>query len=203
MAVAVAWFFWTVFTVMGAIALFPSNAIKAGMGPVLMWSFCALYAFAGLVALFSPNALREAGRAILSRPSARIAGIGYMIVGAALYRVAGGTSLPLLGHVVGVIAFIKGGVQLLLPTVAITVVEWWRDLSSAYFRAAALAAFVLAGLFGYAAEPKSKPVELGDGLAAESAAGAGETRDALPAVLPPDQSAVPAEVTPTAPQPAQ
>lgn len=197
MAVAFTWLIWTVFTVMGAVALVPSAALKASMGPVLMWSFCGVYTIAGLIALFSPNTMREIGRAFLGRPSARVAGIGYMIIGAALYRVAGGTSLPLLGHVVGALAFIKGGVQLLLPMVAITVIEWWRDLPSAYFRVGALFAFALAGLFAYAAEPKSAPANSGDATGGNPMATVGETPDALPAVLPP------AEITPTAPQQAQ
>jgi uncharacterized protein YjeT (DUF2065 family) len=187
MAVAVIWCVWTLFTVMGIVTLIPPLVAKATMAPILMWSFCALYLVGGLISLASPGTVREMGRTFLTNATARIAGIGYMIVGAALFRVASSTSLPLLAQIIGVGAFVKGGVQLLLPVFAITVIEWWRDLPDLAFRLFAICAFVMAGLFAYAAGHHTGGPAAPVAPAAQQAAppAAAPQPTGLPAVLPP------------------
>lgn len=147
---AVVWLFIAAYTLLGAIALYPSAQVKAGMGPILMWALALLYLIAGLAGIVAPGSIRAAARTFLTRNASRIVGIAYVILGAGLFRVAAGTAMPLLAQIVGVIAFVEGGVQILQPVVCIVMIEWWLDKRDAWYRAAGLVSLLLAALFAYA-----------------------------------------------------
>jgi hypothetical protein len=164
MAAFVVWAALAALTAIAAANLYPSREFLERTAPWLLWALAIFYFLFGLLAVFRPGTPRSVAPAFSRPVPIRVAGLMIMIVGAALFRAGGHTTLPLVMKTLGFLAFVEGGVLLLLPGVALIVLEWWSELSNAWLRVMGALSLLLsvlflgaAGYFNYAGDPADLP----------------------------------------------
>ena len=117
------------------------------MAQVILWVFTGLSAGLGFLGLVAPKGLGRIQRLFLSKTPLRLVGVLFIVLGALTFRAAVREDLPPFVKVAGVLLFMVGGVELLLPSAIIIVNEWWLDRSNTWQRLAGLCWLVLAVLF--------------------------------------------------------
>ncbi len=135
------------------------------LAAVAMWFFVLVCAGLGALGLLSPGAMRRVIGTFLKDTPVRIFGVLLMIGGALLFAFAGGTKLPVFVQAMAVFLFIAGGVQILIPTFAVLVNEWWLEKTALWIRFSGLVYLGVACAFFYAAKdikslPAAPPTEI-------------------------------------------
>ena len=112
-----------------------------------MWLFVAACAVLGTHAIAAPGSMRRIVRIFLRDMPVRIFGFICMVGGTLLFVFASGTHLPPFVQIMGVVLFIAGGVQIVIPAFAILINEWWGEKSDLWFRFSGIVYLGLAYLF--------------------------------------------------------
>ena len=113
----------------------------------MMWALVVLFALLGAAGLVVPAGLRRIVRVFTKNRPVRVAGSLLMLVGAEMFIRAPSTAVPLLVKTLGVLAFVDGGVMLLIPTFSVILAESCASRSDRWFRVAGLVCVGVSYLF--------------------------------------------------------
>lgn len=161
----------------------------------VMWTLTILTALFGLTALLAPDRARALCQAFTHEKRVRISGILLLFVGTVMFvgcqDVHPNLLLPIM--LVGMAAFVKGGVQIVMPSVSVTMLDWWSEKSNPAHRTVGLLTLAVA-VFYYFGTQTMPAAQIPEGTARPAASANGPENELQTPEEATDADSAPADI---------